>query len=120
MLMFEPLAATMDKNSPSDLIGNTTLDPLNSEENSSKTWNSPTDHALNESPSTLSTVSSKLSRVFVGSVGIPTVPPIPIVNVCPTLYPNPVLEILNSTTLDPCPTTMSTLPPVPTPVEFDA
>ena len=71
----------MDKEFPFSVIGKVVLDPSKRLEKSSKTLIDPTDHAVNMSASTLWIVSLNSSNVFVGSVGIPTVPPTPIVNI---------------------------------------
>ena len=53
-------------------------------------------------------------------VGIPVVPPIATVSVSPFPYPYPVFLISKSITLDPCPTTISTVAALPIPAEPEA
>ena len=78
----------------------------------------PKDHPVNSS---LITSSISISNWFVEEnedvVGIPVVPPIATVSVSPFPYPYPVFLISKSITLDPCPTTISTVAALPIPAE---
>ena len=114
----EPLGALIDIKDPERVRLNAVVFPSKLEAILSSVWRTPTLQPVNSSENTFWTSNSNCLKSLIDPVvGIPVRPPVGIVKVCPGWYPTPLLLIEKSITLDPLPTTISTVPFKPSCVE---